>query len=125
MKNGKKLLLLLFLILMVGLIGCSSSSSSGGSSGGGSTPPPAQTDTQKLVGTWTQTGGPLGTGNLVFNANGTGSWGSGFTNGSIDNGVLTMTFDSGVTEGFPITFSNNNNTITINNHGFDYTYNRV
>lgn len=105
-------------------MGCSS----GGSSSGGSTstPPPAtQTDTQKLVGTWNQTGGPLGTGPLVFRADGTGSWGAGFTNGSIANGVLTCTFDSGVTEGFPITFSNNNNTITINNHGFDYTYSRA
>jgi hypothetical protein len=124
MKNRRILLALLTLILIVGMIGCSSS----GSNSGGSTPTPTptpQTDTQKLVGTWNWASGPLSTSSLVFRADGTGSWGPGFTNGSIADGVFTCTFDSGVTEGFPITFSNSNNTITINNHGYDYTYSRA
>jgi hypothetical protein len=124
MKNRKVFLVSLILVLMVGVMGCSS----GGSSSGGSTPPPAaQTPTQKLVGTWTfVNSSDYVLAQLIFNSNGSGSWGTGFSNGRIDNGVFYFTLDNGNNEAFDITWNSDNNiTLTNHNGGSWYTYSRA
>ena len=130
MKRRTALSLIAYSILFLAMISCSSGGSGSGSGGGGSnTPPPAQTDTQKLVGTWNfVSSSDYILGQLIFKADGTGIFsGTGFSAGRVDNVVFYFTLDSGQNEAFDIVWSNNNNTITLTNHngGSWYTYNRA
>jgi hypothetical protein len=126
MNKSKTIVLCLCLTIIIALIGCS-----GGSGGGGesTTPPPAQTPTQKLVGNWNFVSSNDGwvLGRLVFNANGTGSWGpSGFHSWRIENNVLYFKLDSGQDEAFTLTWNNDNNiTLTNHNGGASYIYARA
>jgi hypothetical protein len=129
MKNRISLLTVLTLVLMVVIMGCSSG---GSSSGGGTTTTTTTaplTDTQKLVGTWTFVRSTDGIvlASLIFRADGTGSWGTAFTNGRVTNGVFLFTLVSGQPEAFNCTFSNNDNTVTMTNQngGASYIHNRA